>query len=445
MLSRYSVVVPLDNNQDYIIYNTLFQKTVCVNSDLLSLILNISGDVDCISGDMEHFEKKYREDIKCLADMGIIRSGGTDETKFLKQRYEALRNDSSSVNLTILTTHSCNLACSYCYEAGRFRNEYMEDETVESIIRWLKTRIKDTGAENLRLVFYGGEPLLRIEPIFEITKQMRRWAEHENVLVTVCVITNGVLLDRKMAKDLSRCGVDYVKITFDGVGESHDKKRPTITGQGSFDRIFANLQDIKGLINISIGCNFDDDNYESLLALPSLLKKCGLKEHIKSIRFKPLKNTLAVAGTVSQHCIVGSYTSEEVDRMLSFRKVLQKNGYTVEEDFSLGPCEYHHHHSFTIDVNGDIYPCGGFPGIRQFVMGNVGNSGSGKIRKKEESRINEKCGECGYFCSCGGGCRFLSYLKNGNPEDITCELPYFRKAAPEILKDTLKSQMISAE
>ncbi len=437
MLSRYSMVVPVEDKQEFIIYNTLFRAAVSVNAELYDLLNNgrqVGGGL----------WEKYREEIKTLKEMGIVRREDTDERDYLKKWYRAYQCDTSHINLNILTTYQCNLDCEYCYEEGRKKSAHMDGETADAVVEWLEARATQIGAREIRMAFFGGEPLLQTAPVERIAKEIRRWAQDEQILVKVGVITNGVLLNREMARWLSQCGVDFVKITLDGIGDSHDKKRHTKSGRGTFDIIIKNLLAIGGVIKINITGNFDSENYNSALKLPVYLEEIGLKPYIQRLRFKPLKDTFKIATASAQRCQVGGYTVEEVCQMMELRKVLVENGYEVEEDFALGPCEFHHQHSFTIDVKGDIYPCGGFPGIPQFIMGNVKEKSSHFV-SKEERDIPSQCGECAFFASCGGGCRYLSYLKTANTEDVTCELTYFGKAAPAIVEETLKSQLASVE
>ena len=432
MLSRYTVVSPIGENQTYILYNTLFQNAVCVNPELYELIQNGRTDPDLM--------ERYREEWETLERMGIIIGNGSDEREKLRQWFRSFQDDASYINVNILTTNACNLACVYCYEEGRKKALRMNEETTGAVLDWMKERIGRNKPEEIRITFYGGEPLLHLPPIEWIAGEMRHFGRNQELMVKCGIITNGVLLDREMANQLRDFGIDDAKITLDGIGEVHDRKRPDKKGNGTFDVICRNLRSIRGVLPVNITCNFDNESYDSAKELPAYLKKEGLKPSQGKLRFKPIKQTDTVLWS-SLGCQSGGYTMEEVRQMLELREILQGEGYETDEDFSLGPCEYHHKNSFTIDVDGEIYPCGGFPGIREHALGNVASLDEEAAKKGEE--IPSQCLECRYFPSCGGGCRFLSYLRSGNPGEITCEKSYFEVAAGKILEGALQSQLSS--
>ena len=75
------------------------------------------------------------------------------------------------MHLTLHLTDRCNLACRYCY--ARHGTNDMALETALSAI----AECTD-GEENCGIIFFGGEPLLREELIFEIIAACERRALH---------------------------------------------------------------------------------------------------------------------------------------------------------------------------------------------------------------------------------------------------------------------------
>lgn len=69
------------------------------------------------------------------------------------------------INLWI--TKQCNLRCKYCYENQQF-NRYDIIDRIDEIILWLKTNIIDIE----KIIFHGGEPLLKFSYIRQIVSEL---------------------------------------------------------------------------------------------------------------------------------------------------------------------------------------------------------------------------------------------------------------------------------
>ena len=70
-----------------------------------------------------------------------------------------------SLELTLLPTEKCNFRCTYCYE----------DFLIGKMKPWIRSGVKsliekrvDMGLRNLNLSWFGGEPLLAKDVLFEI-------------------------------------------------------------------------------------------------------------------------------------------------------------------------------------------------------------------------------------------------------------------------------------
>jgi len=80
---------------------------------------------------------------------------------------EQLRHFRSNyLNLIILPTEACNFRCTYCYET--FENKKMP----RSVVSGIKSLIDRRGEEldELEISWFGGEPLLALDVITEISK-----------------------------------------------------------------------------------------------------------------------------------------------------------------------------------------------------------------------------------------------------------------------------------
>ena len=110
--------------------------------------------------------------------------------------------------------------------------------------------------EEIRITFYGGEPLLSTERIVSISQKIRSFWENKGLKYSFSLVTNGTLLTPAIIDRLLQLGLKSAKVTVDGPKEVHDAFRPFKSGAGSFDVIVRNISDVCDRIRIQIGGNY---------------------------------------------------------------------------------------------------------------------------------------------------------------------------------------------
>ena len=94
------------------------------------------------------------------------------------------------MNLTLHLTNRCNLACSYCFVPwGDLR---MTAETAKQAVDFAVTQGSPTG-----ILFYGGEPLLERDVIYETVAHAEKIRKETGHQFSYKITTNGVLLDEE--------------------------------------------------------------------------------------------------------------------------------------------------------------------------------------------------------------------------------------------------------
>jgi heme d1 biosynthesis radical SAM protein NirJ len=152
----------------------------------------------------------------------------------------------------------CNLACKHCYSISADHDFGGELSTAE--VCTVMDDLKTFGVPVL--ILSGGEPLLRPD-IFEISARARAMGFY------VGLSSNGTLIDAAMAARVAAAGYDYVGISLDGIGATHDafRRQP-----GAFD---ASLRAVRLLhaLGVKVGLRFTltQDNAAELPALLQLL------------------------------------------------------------------------------------------------------------------------------------------------------------------------------
>jgi uncharacterized protein len=141
------------------------------------------------------------------------------------------------MRVTLVLTHQCNMACTYCYAGPKSAKSMSEDTGRQAIDLALA---RDDG-EPLTVGFFGGEPLLAFDRMLALARYARREARKRGRAVIFTVTTNGTVLEERHLRFFAEYGF-YVAISLDGVQEAHDRFRPMLGGKSSFERIWPNLQ-----------------------------------------------------------------------------------------------------------------------------------------------------------------------------------------------------------
>ncbi len=108
----------------------------------------------------------------------------------------------------------CNLTCKHCYALSA-DHEY-EGELSTAEVFTVMDDLRGFGVPVL--ILSGGEPLMRPD-LFEIAARARQQGFY------VGLSTNGTLIDEPMADRVAQAGFDYVGISLDGMGATHDRFR----------------------------------------------------------------------------------------------------------------------------------------------------------------------------------------------------------------------------
>ena len=140
------------------------------------------------------------------------------------------------MDVCLVLTHRCNLACTYCY-AGEHHRRQMEDRVADRAVDLLFA----DGADTAQLSFFGGEPFLRIDAMRRATERARRQAGERRARLILQCTTNGTVLDDDAVRFVRESGM-RVTVSIDGVKEAHDLHRPRAGGGSSFDQCLRGLR-----------------------------------------------------------------------------------------------------------------------------------------------------------------------------------------------------------
>ncbi|MCI9414739.1 MAG: radical SAM protein [Clostridiales bacterium] len=166
-----------------------------------------------------------------------------DETALARlYRLDAQMNN--DLQIMILPTTACNFECVYCYET--MEPCAMSRQTQQRVKQFFKRQVPNYRSVNVE--WFGGEPLLMKDMIYDMSESIESICRQSGRKYQASITTNAYLLDVETFQNLLRHHVYTYSITLDGPAFIHDRLRPCRDGKGSFDKIIANLIDIKNKV-----------------------------------------------------------------------------------------------------------------------------------------------------------------------------------------------------
>jgi uncharacterized protein len=429
-LSRFVEFVPVEN--EYLAYNTLTQSVLLLNQETKDIVCNNPTQAAKDTNFAPLLEEKF------------LVPATLDESGFIRTWYKKITDSSSELNLTILTTYACNLACVYCVEEGVIKPIIMDLATQNKVIHWIENEIQTKQILKVKLCFYGGEPLLNIKAVEIISNSVRDLCDERGIAYRAEMITNGILLSKEIAQNLVSWGIQQIKITLDGDRTQHNLKRPAKNQTDSYQTILDNIFNLPDNMELIISGNYDRENIQSFPNMLNELNVLRLEGRIKHISFKPILNTIPGSAAVAKHCASPSISESDLSAMITLRNEAKSRGFNVPDYLVLGPCEFNAQQSLVIDPIGKFYKCAGFVGRPEYCIGNINSGYNQRYQEFINIALPESCIDCRYVPVCGGGCRYCAQVKYGNYRQVVCEKSYFETVGKQVLIDdyytpTLKS------
>ena len=209
------------------------------------------------------YGEKYK-DIESIDSLCMVELSSDDRKKIMDSRRSSVEfgdkfiqmyenvigkrdeGDLAVINVTWVTTESCNLACTYCYEC-RKKNRHMTNEVaIKSVQTLFDTSKMDKyfkDKEAIIIEFIGGEPFINIEVMHTVVEEFLRLANELNHRwrhnYMISVTTNGTLMFKPRVQEFIQRYKDRlsVGITIDGNKKLHDECRLYHNGKGSYDDV----------------------------------------------------------------------------------------------------------------------------------------------------------------------------------------------------------------
>lgn len=337
----------------------------------------------------------------------------------------------------------CNLKCKHCYSISAdvdFPGELSTDEVLAVMDDLKAARVPV-------LILSGGEPLLRPD-IFDISRRAKAMGFY------VGLSSNGALIERDNISRIADIGYDYVGISLDGIGATHDRFR----GQdGAFAASLAGVRLCREA-GIKVGLRFTMtmDNHDELPALLQLADAEGVdKFYLSHLVYAGRGNKNR--GDDAAHEITRRTMEMLFERALHYHDRGEKKEIVTGNNDADGVLLYlwarerfpeqaeHLRVKLTqwggnasgvnvanIDNLGNVHPDTFWwhytiGNVKERAFGDIWSDTSDPIMaglKARPRRIGGRCGACRHFDICGGNTRVRAMQLSGDPwaEDPACYL-----------------------
>jgi uncharacterized protein len=263
-----------------------------------------------------------------------------------------LRND--SLHLILLPTEHCNFRCTYCYED--FAIGRMSRSTIDGVKRLIDRRMD--GLASLAISWFGGEPLLAMPVIEEISQHIVAQAgTHPELDYSGSMTTNGYFLDAPMLERLVGLGIRSFQVSLDGPSAMHDRTRVRADGSGSFLRIWGNLISIhegSAPISMLVRVHLTPENLPLMPEFLTEIRKTFLHDSRFSVLLKPVER---LGGPNDDTMMV--VAADDRDRIMDeLKNVLLQDAPDSRPLFPAPDiCYASRPNSFVIRANGNIGKC----------------------------------------------------------------------------------------
>lgn len=349
-----------------------------------------------------------------------------DEQEYLKSLVITKYNKKNeSIKITIATTLACNFNCPYCFEK-HYNNSVMTLEIQNKVVSFIKKIVSYSGKNKLHITWFGGEPLLALEVIENISKEVISFCEKKNVLYTASIITNGFLFTQEKVDILNKYKISNAQITLDGLEENHNKTRCLLNGKGTFEKILDNLKTVHydGVVNIRN--NICDENKQDSQILKKIIEIIR-KQSGNIIIYKPAPIINNPADNNNKNQVNFLSIEDGIDFELK-----RKNNRIPQCKVNF--CSASSLFFICIDSSGKLYKCWEDITFEERSYGDIEHwdirqpfktaSNLDILLKYTNSAgiLNDECKECNFLPICGGDCPSKKFFYN-----LKCPYTPFKK------------------
>lgn len=318
------------------------------------------------------------------------------------------------VTLYLLLTYSCNGDCIYCFE--KTNNDLSLNVKALKLKHAIDAIQKSAKiAKKVRVVFFGGEPLLQPDLLVKILESIPK---NENI--TYSVTTNLTYLPESIISAASEYNVGFLT-SIDGPSGIHELQRPLRAKRPYFYDVIDNIKKLnRAGVVVDVRTTVTGINLPYVMELVSFLRE-ELK--LTRINLPPLSIFKSDGELVDLKMLPDPalYIKTLYD-LITTKRILPTNLHPVDSmarNFLTGyqvkaPCGMAKGHVIELDPDGFLWPCSYMLGDKSYCLGHIDDENvlsrnwvRGNYQKLYPISCTasfEHCVGCELQKFCGGGC-----------------------------------------
>jgi uncharacterized protein len=373
-------------------------------------------------------------------------------------------DDIKNVQITFISTPSCNLNCKYCYEHTNLSESGLKMMTAEQHFEIYKAVYDYYPKAEMRICFRGGEPFLAKQPIFKFVEMLKEHCKKEGIKMPVLgAITNGTLLDAD-ARQYIHDNFDKITFSLDGTKILHDSNRIYKNGQGSFNDVVDKINEFNNLNKdrrISTACELTiTDAYVENYNATEIKEVLSLLKELKfdAVEFIPViddnaklinksENLDSLAKDLVENWYNDILNNNHAIKVLSLVNYLAM--FVKDKSFENMICEAGHGY-FAVDSSYNVYPCQVSAFQDKNVIAKVVDSKLEFNENREIKYIPKKehplCKDCECLKGCASYCKIaMSSIKDNMPNSCLFHKAIFKNSllkVVEIIQNEDKPKLI---
>lgn len=421
ILAKNNIIVKIKDSApvEYAILNPITGSFDIMNDKEYKLLLKLEKDI--------HEDKDFED---YLLQRGYAYIDKESEAKAVKNASKDFDEEisNSMVQLMLVPTYSCNLACTYCFQHGiDGRPTLITKEIVDAFFNYAAKNFKGKKQKPF-VTLFGGEPLINSPAQREIIGYIVDKCKTEDYELSA--VTNGYDFT-EFVDMLKQVKIKEIQFTLDGYREVHNSRRATANKKGTFDKIISGIEAaVNNKMPVNLRSVVDLENIEDLVALaefldekgwldlpPELFKtQIGRNYELFECYAKPqhLMTQVELWGKISS--ISKEYPVLRKFHRPDFKGIrhLVDTGEMYMATFDTCPAAKT---EWVFDLHGEIYGCTASCGREEYRLGKFYpevelQETAVKTWQRRSVKTIPECKDCKYDVICGGGCGVVAANKH---------------------------------
>ncbi len=372
-----------------------------------------------------------------------------DEIALLKTRNRATRFcGTRGLTLVIAPTLRCNFGCDYCYVNRNAKK--MATEARSRVAKFFDQKL--LAGMTVKVVWTGGDPSLAMEVVEDLSLRFLESCEHKACTYEASLITNGYLLNDRMAVALKRSAIKVLQISLDGSLKHHNATRHLPNGKPTYDKILENVESICDHFKIYLRINVHAKNQHALPELMDDLVSRGLGDRVY-IYFARVDDVNENSSDFHDTCLSPrGYAKLEASLIrLALDKGLRLGGQNFLDPTNVF-CGANSANYYVIDPDANLSKCyHGLGAANQHRIGEISEDGK-EVATNPYALLGwlswdpferEECRNCKILPLCMGGCSDKIFKSNMDIEQGCRSMRFSMDEVVDILGEAASKRVAS--